>query len=100
MTTLALVFKKTESDDKTEYAKTIINESDHDDVYESIYITIISNIQNFLGKGSDWIIDSVMDHNINISKCNPLAGSSYINLPKELDQPRKDLSNIQNIDDN
>ena len=85
---------------QTQKQKTIINESDHDDVFESIYITIISNIQNFLGKGSGWIIDSVIDHNINISKCNPLAGSSYINLPKELDQPRKDLSNIQNIDDN
>ena len=34
-------------------------------------------------KGSDWIIDSVIDHTINISKNNPLAGSSYIKLPKE-----------------
>ena len=29
-----------------------------------------------------------------------LAGSSYINLPKELDHPRKGSINIQNIDDN
>ena len=46
-----------------------------------------------------WIIDSVIDHNINISKYNPLAGSSYIKLPKEFDHPRKGLINIQNIDD-
>ena len=41
-----------------------------------------------------------IDHNINISKYNPLAGSIYIKLPKELDHPRKGLINIQNTDDN
>ena len=30
-----------------------------------------------LGKGPGWIIDSVIDHNISISKYNPLARSSY-----------------------
>ena len=40
-----------------------------------------------------------MEHNINISKYNPLAGSIYIKLPKALDHPRKGLINIQNIDD-
>ena len=33
-------------------------------------------------------------------KYNPLAGSSYIKLPKELDHPRKGLISIQNTDDN
>ena len=50
---------------------TIINESDIDDVFESIYTAIISNIWKSLGKGSGWIIDSVIDHNINILKYNP-----------------------------
>ena len=53
-----------------------------------------------LGKGSGWIIDSVIDHTISISKYNPLAGSSYIGLHNELDHPREILINIQNIDDN
>ena len=35
-----------------------------------------------LGKGLAWIIDSVTDHNISISKYNPLAGSSCIKLSK------------------
>ena len=47
-----------------------------------------------------WIIDLVIDHNINISKCNPLAGSSSVKLPKESNHPKKDLINIQNINDN
>ena len=29
-----------------------------------------------------------------------VASSSYIKLPKELDQPRKGLINFENIDDN
>ena len=52
---MALVseFKKIESDDKIKYtfyshskAETIINESDIDNVFESIYAAIISNVQN------------------------------------------------------
>ena len=108
VTTLVSLFKKIESEDKTKYdnfyssskAEIIINESDIDDVFQSIYTAFITNIQKALGKDSDWIIDSVTEHNISISKYNPLAGSSYIKLLKELDHPRKGLINIQNIDDN
>ena len=49
-------------------AEIIINESDINDVFQSIYTTVISNMQKPLGKGSDWITDSVIDHNISISK--------------------------------
>ena len=106
MTTLVLVFQKIESEDKTKYenfyssskAEIIINESEIDNVFQSIYPTNITNIQKSLGKCSDWITDSVIDHTISGSKY-PLARSSYIKLPKELDYPRKGLINIQNIDD-
>ena len=105
---LVLVFKKMESESKTKYetfylhskAETIINESDIDNLFKPIYITVISNIQKSFQRGSGWINDSVVDHNISISKYNSLAGSSYIKLPKELDHPRKGLINIQNIDNN
>ena len=68
-------------------------------MFKSIYTTIITNIPKPLGKRSCWIIDLVIDPPINVSKYNPLAGSSYIKLPKELGHPRKGLINIQNIDD-
>ena len=56
MITLVLAFKKIESKDKTRYgnfyssSKTeiVINESDIDDVFQSLYTTIISSIQNLL----------------------------------------------------
>ena len=35
-----------------------------------------------------------------ISRYNPLAGNSYIRLPKELNPPRKGLINVQYINDN
>ena len=93
VTTLVLVSKKIESKDETRYvhfyssskAKIIINESDIENVFKLIYTTITANIRKSLGKGSRWIIDSVIGHTISISKYNPLAGSSYIKLPKELD---------------
>ena len=84
----------------------MINNDSYDDsnyinnVLESVYMTIIWNIQNSLGKGSGKIIDSVEDHNINISKYISLAGTSYIKLPKELNHPKKGLIDIQNIQDN
>ena len=80
----------------------IINESDTDDVFESIYTTIVFNKQKYLGVGLGWIIDSVVSHLINISKYNPLAGSSYIRLQlyRELYCLNKALTNIQNITDN
>ena len=101
------MFKKIDSKDKTKSdafyssskSEMIINKSDIDYVFQSIYTTIILNIQKSLGKGSNWIIDSVIDHTVSISKYNRLAGSSYIKLPKELDHPRNDLINVQNTDD-
>ena len=67
---------------------------------ESIYTIIITNIEKSLGRGSGWIIDLLIDYTISISKYNPLAGSSYIRLPKQLDHPRKGMTNIQKSDDN
>ena len=103
VTTLVLVFKKIESEDKTKYvnfysssnAEIIINESDVDNMFQSIYTTVITNIQKSLGKGSGSITDSVIDHSISISKYNPFAGSSFIKLPEGLDHPRKGLINIK-----
>ena len=81
-------------------AEVIINESDIDDVFESIYTTFKTNIQKYLRKGSSWIIASVIHRTLSILMYNPLAGSSYIKLPKEIDFSRKGLVPIQHINDN
>ena len=116
LTTLALEFKKLESEDERKYStlclsstvETIINGSDIDDVFESIYCMIISKMywkrfkldylfscrslsisqstshlyQRFLRKGSGWIIYSVIGRTIYTSKYKPLSGRSYINYQK------------------
>ena len=82
MKTLVLVFIKIECKDNTKFdnfhstskAEIIINESDN--VFESIYSTIILNIQKSLGNCSGWIIDWVINQTISISKYSTLAGSS------------------------
>ena len=97
MATPVLVFKKIEIYDKTKYstfyshskAVAIINESDVNDVLESINTTISSNIHKLLRNISGWIIDSLIDHNINILTYNLLAGNSYIKLAKKLDHLQK-----------
>ena len=58
-------------------AETIIYESKIDDVFESIYTPIISNIQKYRRKGPCYIIDSVVNHSINISKYNLAVISNY-----------------------
>ena len=40
-------------------------------------------MQKYLGNDSGWITDSVIEHNINISNYNPLAGNRYLKLLKE-----------------
>ena len=107
VTALVLGFNKIENDDETKFttfysnskAETIVNESDIDDIFESVYTVIMSKIQKYLGKGSGWITDSVINHIINISEYYPLSGSSYIKLPKELNHSRKGFINIQNFND-
>ena len=69
-------------------------------MFQSIYATSTTSIQKSLGKDLGWIIDSVIDQIICISKYNTIAGSSYTNLSKDLDHPRKGFINIQNTDDN
>ena len=97
--TLVVDFQKTESDDATKYTtvysnfkvETITNESKIDDLFESVYNAILSNIRECLGKTLAWIIDSAVSYSINISQHNPLSDSNYIKLPKELEHPKKGL---------
>ena len=103
VTILVSVFKKVESEDKKNRINFLIKLKSRNNyqngVFESIFTTIISNIQKSLVEVSGWIIDSVLDHNISVCKCNLLAGNSYIRLTEKLDHPKKVLIKIENIDD-
>ena len=47
-----------------------------------------------------WTINSVIQHQLAISKITSCEGSFYFPLPKELRNPMKELHNIQNDDIN
>ena len=54
----------------------------------------------YIGKGSGWVIDSVIDSIINISKYNILVGSSFIKLPKRIKPCGKWFTCNQHLNDN
>ena len=47
-------------------------------------------INNWINEGSGLIVELVESQCINISTYRPLSGSSYVQLPVELESPKKD----------
>ena len=60
---------------------------------------ILNVIDKWVSGGSGWVIDRIDSHYINVTTYKPLHGSSYIELPTELRNPKKGLINIKNEDD-
>ena len=60
---------------------------------------ILNVIDKSVSEGSGWVIDRIDSHYINAATNKPLQGSSYIELPMELRNPKKGLINIKNKDD-
>ena len=60
---------------------------------------ILNVINKWVSEGSGWVIDRIDNHYINVTTYKPLNGSSYIELPMELRNPKKGLINIKNGDD-
>ena len=52
---------------------------------ESFYMSDV-----WINKGSGWNVESSESQYINISTYRPLSGSSYMDLPVELRNPKKD----------
>ena len=59
---------------------------------------ILNFIDIWISEGSGWTIERIEKHFINFVKYQPLKGSSYVKLPKELQNSLKGLINIQNKD--
>ena len=64
----------------------------------SAYEELKHRLDIWTGLGSGWIIDKIEDIQIDIANYDPLAGSSYIILPPELNNPEKGLINLKNKD--
>ena len=106
--TLHVTLKKNELKDKakyTEYAgvylnyfvKIVINENFEPSIDKS-FEEILYRLNNWINEESGWIIELINSPYLNISTYIPLLGSSFIELPKELNNPKKGLINIRNND--
>ena len=60
---------------------------------------ILNVIDKWVSEGSGWVIDRIDSHYINVTLYKPLNGSSYMELPTELRNEKKQLINIKNKDD-
>ena len=58
---------------------------------------ILNTISQWVSEGSGWTVQSIESHHINIANYSPLRGSSYIELPPEINRS-KGLINIKNKD--
>ena len=102
---LKITFKKQVGDEpieKTAYfngkTQTVTNEIEIAESLQIIQEQIVNKIQQWISEGSGWTIQSVDSHFINIATYKPLKGSSYIPLPKKLQNSAKGLINLKNED--
>ena len=58
---------------------------------------ILNIISQWVSEGSGWTVESIESHHLNIANYSPLKGSSYIELPPEIKNP-KSLINMKNED--
>ena len=59
---------------------------------------ILNVIDKWVSEGSEWVIDRIDSHYLNVTLYKPLNDSSYIELPLELRNTKKGLINIKNED--
>jgi len=104
--TLKITFEKQNGDkliEKEAYfnakPQTVTNEIDIEKLLQITQQQIVNMIQQWISEGSGWTIKSVDGHFINVVMYRPLKGSSYIPLPKELQNPAKGIINMKNNDD-
>ena len=102
--TLQVKFIKFSNDRKTEKngffnskADLILNNTDIQSSLEISKQHILNLISQWVSEGSGWTVQSIESHNINIANYSPLKGSSFIELPPEINRS-KGLINIKNKD--
>ena len=76
-------------------AKTITKANDIEHELSMSRQEILDVIDKWVSEGSGWVIDSINNHSIHVTKSQPLNGSSYIELPIELQNSAKGLINIK-----
>ena len=66
--------------------------------HDKFFQETLHMIDNWINKGSGWIVESIQSKYISISTYRPLSGVSYVKLPAELRSPKKEQININSKD--
>ena len=77
--------------------ETTTNEIEIDTQIDNAFVKILSSAHEFHREGSNWVFDKIVGFDICIATYQPLAASSYIELPEHL-QNKKAIINIKNDD--
>ena len=101
--TLCVLLSKVKSSDLIEYSpvyfnsltKTVIGDKFK---LDQCFNKIIFRLERWTSHGSGWIVEEIISQYLNLSSYLPLSGSTYIELPAELNRPMKGLINIKNND--
>ena len=80
-------------------SKTVTNDNVITDLIMVAEEEILNRIADWLSEGSQWVIDEILVHYLNIINYQPLRGGSYLELPKLLKNPKKKLVNLKNEDE-
>ena len=75
--------------------KTVISDKSK---LDQCFNEIIHRVDNWINHGSGWIVEEITSQHLNLSFYLPLNGTTYVKLPKDLNQPMKGLINIKNSD--
>jgi len=71
--------------------------SDVNKIYDGMVEKVLDNFSNFQRRGSGWVFASIVRLEIHTMNYEPLRGSSYIPLPKQL-MSKKAIINLKNDD--
>ena len=93
--TVKVLLKRYKSNGEIEFAPVYFNSStkaiiNHRYKLDQSFQETLYRIDSWINRGSGWIIELIESQYINISTCRPLVGSSYIDLPIELNIQKKD----------
>ena len=99
--TLCVLLSKVKNSEKVEYSpvyfnsltKTVIG---YNFKLNQCFNEIIYELENWISRGSVWVVEKIISQYLNLSSYLPLSGSTYIKLSVELRHPMKGLINSKN----
>ena len=70
-----------------------------EELLDEVMKEISEKLSKYDVNGSGWVFDTILSHDLHVSKYDPFIGSSYLELPKKLRNSMKGLINIKNDDE-